>query len=116
MGLDWSSLIPVTGLDGPVVESFPSILTHSNPSFNRGRHRRHEPGERLGRAQHHTGKRQRLCPSRRPGLPDNGDDTCSWVSDVATGNAMGLDCNALIQIDDLSEVPCSVGTPFPHVR
>jgi hypothetical protein len=117
MGLDWSSLIPVTGLDGPVVESFPSILTLSNPSFNR-------TGATGGTSPAVGSARPSITPANGNdyALPDgqvyqdNGDGTCSWVPDVATGNAMGLDWNALIQIDDLSEVPCSVGTPFPHVR
>ena len=70
MGVDGTSLIPVTGLDGPVVQSFPSVLTLSNPSFNRtGAAGGTSPTGRLGRAEHHAGKRQRLRPPRRPGLP-----------------------------------------------
>ena len=70
MGVDWTSLIPVTGLDGPVVQPFPSVLGLSNAVLqSHGRRRRHEPDRRLGRAQRHAGKRQRLRPPRRAGLP-----------------------------------------------
>jgi hypothetical protein len=41
---------------------------------------------------------------------DNGDGTCSWVPDVDTANAMGLDWNDLAGV---SSLPCTVGEPFP---
>ena len=115
MGLDWTSLIPVSQLAGPVVQPFPSVLTLANASFNR-----------TGGAGGTSPAGGSTAPSVTPAngndyaLPDgqvyqdNGDGTCSWIPDVATGNAMGLDWNALIPIDDLSDVPCSVGAPFPH--
>ena len=116
MGVDWTSLIPVTGLDGPVVQSFPSVVTLSNPSFNR-------TGAGGGTSPTGGSAGPSITPANGNdyALPDgqvyqdNGDGTCSWIPDVATGNAMGLNWNALIPVNDLSEVPCSVGTPFPHV-
>ena len=112
MGLDWTNLIPVSFLDGPVGDPFPSVLGLSNASFNR------------------TGGSTSTGSTSVPVTPANGldyylpngqvyqdnqDGTCSWIPDVATGNAMHLDWNDLIPVDDVTDLPCDVGTPFPHV-
>jgi hypothetical protein len=50
-------------------------------------------------------------------LPDgsvwqgNPDGSYSWIPDVATADAMGVDWNTLQPVDSL---PGPVGTPFPH--
>src|SRR5579871_5680777 len=52
-------------------------------------------------------------------LPDgsvyqqNDDGTFSWVPNVATGNAMGLDWGNLIQVDQLDG---SISDPIPSVQ
>ena len=110
MGVDWSSLQPVAALDGPVGEPVPSVLSLSNASFNR-----------TGGGSTSTGGSTVKVPPANGDdyvLPngqiyqDNYDGTCSWIPDVATGNAMHLDWNDLVQVDTL---PCDVGYPIPHV-
>jgi hypothetical protein len=113
MGLDWTSLIPVTGLDGPVVQPFPTVLGLANASFNRTGGGGTSGGSAGPSITPANGNDYALPDGQV--YQDNGDGTCSWIPDVATGNAMGLNWNALIPIGDLSDVPCSVGTPFPHV-
>jgi hypothetical protein len=111
MGLDWNNLIPVPYLDGTVGDPFPSVLGLSNASFNR-----------TGGSSS-TGSSVTVTPangndyvlSNGNVYQDNGDDTCSWIPDVATGNAMHLDWNSLIQVDDITDLPCTdIGAPFPH--
>ena len=110
MGLDWNSLQPVNELDGPVGQPVPSVLGLSNASFNRS-----------GGGSASGAPSVKVTPAN--GLDyvldngqvwqDNGDGTCSWIPDVATGNAMGLDWNDMIPSGDT--LPCDPGYPFPHV-
>jgi len=110
MGLDWNSLQPVTALPGPVVEPFASVLSLSNASFNR-----------TGGGSGSDPSSARVTPANGMDYlldndqiyQDNGDGTCSWIPDVATGNAMHLDWNNLVPVGDT--LPCDVGYPFPHV-
>jgi hypothetical protein len=111
MGLDWTSLIPVPYLDGTVGDPFPSVQSLSNASFNR-----------TGGSSS-TSSSVSVTPANGVDyyLPngqvyqDNLDGTCSWIPDVATGNAMHLDWNDMIAVDDVTDLPCDIGTPFPHV-
>jgi hypothetical protein len=111
MGLDWTNLISVPYLDGTVGDPFPSVLGLSNASFNR-----------TGSSSSTGGTSVTVTPANGYDyvLPngqvyqDNLDGTCSWIPDVATGNAMHLDWNDLSPVDDISDLPCDVGTPFPH--
>jgi hypothetical protein len=110
MGVDWSSLQQVTALPGPVGEPVPSILSLSNASFDRTG----------GGSSSSTGSISVTPANGYDYLLDNGqiyqdnfDGTCSWIPDVATGNAMHIDWNNLIPVGDT--LPCDVGYPFPHV-
>lgn len=108
MGLDWNNLQPVDQLDGAVVDPIASVVTLSNASFNR-----------VGGSSSTTSG-VKVTPSNGDDyvLPNqqvyqsNPDGTYSWIPDVATGNAMHIDWNALIEVDEL---PGPVGIPFPHV-
>lgn len=104
MGLDWSSLQPVDVLPGPLGTPFPSVSL-SNASVSR------------------TGSTSSTASVAKANgndfiLPDgsvyqqNDDGSYSWIPDVATGNAMGLNWNSLQPVDELDG---PVGTPFPHV-
>ena len=112
MGLDWQSLIAVPYLDGNVGEPFPSVLGLSNASFNRS-----------GPSSFSAGRSVPVTPANGYDyyLPngqvyqDNRDGTCSWIPDVATGNAMHLDWNDLIMVDGFSTLPCNIVNPFPHI-
>jgi hypothetical protein len=109
MGIDWGSLQQVVALDGPVGAPVPSVLGLANASFNR-----------TGGGTSTGGSSVKVPPANGDDyvLPnnqvyqDNHDGTCSWIPDVATGNAMHLDWNNLVPVDTL---PCDVGYPFPHV-
>ena len=109
MGLDWNNLQAVDQLDGVVVDPIPSVVTLSNASFNR-----------LGGSSSSSGG-AKVTPSNGDDyiLPNgqvyqsNPDGTYSWIPDVATGNAMHIDWNALQEVDEL---PGPVGVPFPHVN
>jgi hypothetical protein len=111
MGIDWSSLQPVDTLPGPLGAPFPSVVGLANASLNP-----------LA-----SGAAKSPAPSSATNVtPANGNDVVlpygsvyqgnadgsySWIPDVATGDAMGIDWNALIPVDAL---PGPVGTPFPH--
>jgi hypothetical protein len=111
MGIDWSSLQPVTVVPGPIEAPFPAVVTLTNASPNRA-------GSTGATT---TGSSQvPVTPANGNDyvVPDgqvyqeNADGSFSWIPDVATGNAMGLDWNALTPVDTL---PGPVGTPFPIV-
>jgi hypothetical protein len=101
MGVDWNSLTQVDELSGPTADPFPSVLTLANPSFNR-----------VG------GLTVTPANGNDVILPDgtvyqgNDDGTYSWIPDVATATAMGLDWTTLNVVDEL---PGPVGTPFTSV-
>ena len=110
MGIDWSALQPVSALDGPVGDPFPSVLGLSNASFNRSGGGTTTSGTGTVKVTPANGS-DYVLPNGQI-YQDNGDGTCSWIPDVATGNAMHLDWNDLIAVDSL---PCDVGQPFAHV-
>jgi hypothetical protein len=95
MGLNWGALQPVVTLPGPVSSPFPSTVA---PPVT-------QPA---------------VTPANGNDvvLPDgsvyqgNGDGTWSWIPDVATANAMGLQWNNLLSVDAL---PGPVGVPFTSV-
>jgi hypothetical protein len=109
MGLDWNSLQPVDSLDGTVVAPFPSVLGLSNASFNRSGS---GSGSGAGSVKVTPANGYDYLLDNSQVYQDNFDGTCSWIPDVATGNAMHVDWNNLIPVDEL---PCDVGYPFPHV-
>lgn len=113
MGLDWEGLIAVPYLDGPVGAPFPSVIGLSNASsFSRS-----------GPSSFSALRSVPVTPANGFDyyLPngqvyqDNLDGTCSWIPDVATGNAMHLDWNDLTMIDGIGALPCNIVNPFPHV-
>jgi hypothetical protein len=110
MGLDWNSLQAVDSLPGTVVEPFPSVLGLSNASFNRSGG---SSGSAAGSANVTPANGYDYLLDNGQVYQDNFDGTCSWIPDVATGNAMHLDWNNLIPVGDT--LPCDVGYPFPHV-
>jgi hypothetical protein len=108
MGLDWGNLQQVATLPGPVGDRFPAVVELSNASANR------------------AGTSSATAPAKPAVakangndvvLPDgtvyqlNDDGSYSWIPDVATANAMGLDWNSLQLLDELDG---PLGTPFPH--
>ena len=107
MGLDWNGLAPVETLDGPIGESFPTVVVLSNASVNPL-----------------AASAEPVKPVVTPAngndviFPDgsvyqlNEDGSYSLIPDVATANAMGLDWNGLEPVDSLDG---PVGTPFPKV-
>jgi hypothetical protein len=110
MSLDWNALIPVNALDGVVGDPFPSVLGLSNASFNRTSG---GSGPSAGTVKVTPANGDDYVLPNSQIYQDNYDGTCSWIPDVATGNAMHLDWNNLIPVDTL---PCDVGYPFPHVN
>ena len=116
MGLDWTSLQPATQVPGPIGAPFPSVVTLTNASPNRTAT---TAGTTAGTT---TGSSQAAAIVRAIDddlvLPDgqvyqeNSDGSFSWIPDVSTGNAMGLNWNDLQPVDDL---PGPVGLPFEHV-
>jgi hypothetical protein len=111
MGLDWSSLQPVDSLPGSVGDPFPSVLGLTNASFNRSGGS--GGGTVAGSAKVTPANGYDYLLDNGQVYQDNFDGTCSWIPDVATGNAMHLDWNNLIPVGDT--LPCDVGYPFPHV-
>ena len=107
MGLDWSNLQPVDALDGSVVQPFPSVLGLSNASFNRTG----TTGSSAGAPKVTPANGWDYVLGNGQVWQDNFDGTCSWIPDVATGNAMHVDWNNLTMVDAL---PCDPGMPFPH--
>jgi hypothetical protein len=107
MGLDWNNLTPVSQLDGSISDPIPSVQSLSNASFNR-----------TGGTTANSVVKVTPANGWDYYLPngqvwqDNLDGTCSWIPDVATGNAMHVDWNNLVEVDTL---PCDPGMPFPHV-
>lgn len=103
MGLDWSSLQPVDVLPGPVGAPFPSVSL-SNAS--------------VSAASSTSAVKVAKANGNDVILPDgsvfqqNDDGSYSWIPDVATANAMGINWNTLTPVDELDG---PVGVPFPHV-
>ena len=92
MGIVWNTLVQVDSLPGPAGPEFPSVLVAA-------------PG---------------VTPANGDDvvLPDgtvyqgNADGTYSWIPNVATGNAMGVDWSSLQPVDAL---PGPVGPPIPAI-
>ncbi len=96
MGLDWDSLQRVESLPGPVGNVFPSVMSVQTPAASGG------PA-----AAQANGKDFLLPDGSVCQLNDDG--SYSWIPDVATANAMGLDWDNLQPVDSL---PGPLGTPF----
>lgn len=115
MGIDWSSLQPVSVVPGPIDAPFPSVDTLTNGSPNQST----TGGTTSGGTT--------LASPEVPVTPANGNDfvtpdgqvfqenadgSFSWIPDLATATAMGLDWNTLNVVNC---IPGPIGTPFPHV-
>lgn len=106
MGLDWSSLQSVDVLPGPVGPRFPAVVTLANALATKTA----------------VVTTSTAAVAKANGndvvLPDgnvyqqNDDGSYSWIPDVATANAMGLNWNNLQQVVTLDG---PLGPPFPHV-
>lgn len=111
MGLDWGSLVQVAVLPGPLGTPFPAIVGLANAEVN--------PLSSGGSSKTSTAT-VAVTPANGNDviLPDgsiwqgNDDGSWSWIPDVATANAMGINWNTLQQVDSL---PGPVGVPFTPV-
>ena len=107
MGVDWNSLQPVAALDGPEGDPFPPVLVLTNASVNV-----------LGTSAAVAKPAVAKANGNDVILPDgsiyqrNDDGSYSWIPDVATANAMGVDWNGLEAVDSLDGPE---GDPFPKV-
>ncbi len=112
MGIDWAALQSVDQLPGPVGTPFPAVVGLANASFN--------PLAAAGSTGSPSVKKPVVTPANGNDvvLPDNSvwqgnnDGTFSWIPDVATANAMGINWNNLVQVNAL---PGPIALPFPHV-
>jgi hypothetical protein len=107
MGIDWNGLQPVETLDGPEGDPFPPVLVLTNASANA-----------LGTSAAAAKPVVTKANGNDVILPDgsvyqlNDDGSYSWIPDVATANAMGVDWNGLEAVETLDGPE---GDPFPKV-
>jgi len=112
MGIVWSSLQQVAVLPGPLGPAFPAIVGLANASLN--------PLVKGGAKASTSAATVAVTPANGNDvlLPDgsiwqgNDDGSYSWIPDVATADAMGLNWDTLQFVDSL---PGPVGTPFTPV-
>jgi hypothetical protein len=112
MGVNWGSLQQVDVLPGPVGPPFPAIVGLANAEVN--------PLAKAGSTSSTPAPEVAVTPANGNDviLPDgsiwqgNSDGSYSWIPDVATAKAMGLNWNTLQSVDSL---PGPVGTPFTPV-
>jgi hypothetical protein len=109
MGLDWDNLQSVDVLPGPVGDRFPAVASLANASASRlttGI----APAQAAPVAARSNGNDFLLPDGSVYELTDDG--SYSWIPDVATATAMGVNFNDLVQVDELDG---PTGMPFPHL-
>jgi hypothetical protein len=100
MGLDWSALQFVGSLSGPVGNQIPSVAPAAKA-----------PAAPAAPSLAQANGNDVLLPDGSV-YQRNDDGSYSWIPDVATANAMGLDWNNLRAVDSLDG---PVANPFPAV-
>jgi hypothetical protein len=98
MGLDWSALQFVGSLSGPVGNQIPSVAPAAKA-----------PAAPAAPSLAQANGNDVLLPDGSV-YQRNDDGSYSWIPDVATANAMGLDWNNLRAVDSLDG---PVANPFP---